>query len=289
MILPKSIPLWLTQMALLAAKLGTVILLWQGLTLVVHSSFFPTPSRVWQTFWLLTRQVDVQGSTLPQETWLSLGRVWRGFGLALIAGIPVGLIFGLSDRAYSWSKFLVEPVRFIPPLAWVPLAIIFLKGESRYTFIIWIGAVFPVILTTMAGVKAVDSKFWEVGQVLGASRWQAITKIAVPAAAPHMLAGARLGLGTGWACIVAAEMVGGGAGGLGSLIINYGQLLQINAVVVGMIIIGMLGYIFNEIFLIAERQLFPWRRSIKFLVKREQDGPNTSAQFSENLRYGSRG
>lgn len=249
---------------LLTAKLLGLILLWQGVTLVVHSIFIPTPTQVWTTFWRLTLQGDVQGYTLPFEVWTSLIRVLRGFGLALIVGIPVGIIFGLSNRTYEWTKLLVEPVRFIPPLAWVPLAIIFLKGESRYTFIIWIGAVFPIIITTMSGVKTLDNNLWEVGQVLGASKWQAVTKIAIPAAVPHILAGARLGLGVGWACIVAAEMVGGGDGGLGSLIFNYGQLLQLDAVVASMIIIGTLGYLLNEIFVIAEKKLLPSRRDVEF-------------------------
>lgn len=261
---PKRILSLLSAMILLAAKLLGLILLWQGISLVVHSVFLPTPHQVWTTFWRLILQGDIQGYTLLQEVWASLKRVLSGFALALIVGIPVGIIFGLSNKTYQWAKLLVEPVRFIPPLAWVPLAIIFLKGESRFTFIIWIGAVFPILITTMSGVKTLDNNLWEVGRAMGASKWQAITKIAIPAAVPHMLSGARLGLGIGWACIVAAEMVGGGDGGLGILIINYGQLLQIDAVVACMIIIGTLGYLLNEIFVIAERKLFPWRKDIKF-------------------------
>jgi ABC-type nitrate/sulfonate/bicarbonate transport system, permease component len=99
---------------------------------------------------------------------------------------------------------------------------------------------------------------------LGASRWQAVTRLVIPAAAPHMFAGARLGLGVGWACIVAAEMIGGGVDGLGNLVINYGQLLQIDAVVAVMIVIGVLGYLLNEILIVAEKKLFPWRGTVKF-------------------------
>ncbi|MDA8440969.1 MAG: ABC transporter permease [Peptococcaceae bacterium] len=261
---PKGILTFVSAVIVFLAKILGVILLWQGFTLIVHSIFIPTPIQVWTTFWRLTLKGDVQGYTLPFEAWTSLMRVLRGFALAIIVGIPVGILFGLSNRTYQWTKFLVEPIRFIPPLAWVPLVIIFLHGESRYTFIIWIGAVFPIIYTTMSGVKVLDNNLWEVGRVLGASKWQLVTKIAIPAALPHMFSGARLGLGIGWACIVAAEMVGGGNGGLGSLILNYGQLLQIDAVVASMIVIGMLGYALNEIFVIAEKKLFPWQKDVKF-------------------------
>ncbi|MDR3602396.1 MAG: ABC transporter permease [Desulfosporosinus sp.] len=261
---PKFALAMLSATGLFAAKLSVLILFWQGIVLVVHSVFIPSPVQVWNAFWRLTLQGDMQGYTLFQAAWVSLLRVLRGFGLALLAGIPIGVIFGLWNKVYTWVKPLVEPVRFIPPLAWVPLVIILLKGENRYTFIIWIGAVFPILITTMSGVNALEKNCWEVGQVLGASRWQAVTKLVIPAAAPHMFAGARLGLGVGWACIVAAEMIGGGVAGLGNLIINYGQLLQIDAVVAVMIVIGVLGYLLNEILILAEKKLFPWRRDIKF-------------------------
>ncbi len=261
---PKGALVCLLKIGILIGKIIGLILLWQGFSLLEFSVFLPSPAQVWAAFWRLTLQGDVQGYILPQQVWTSLIRVLSGFGLAVLTGIPVGIIFGLWNRIYEFFKLVVEPVRFIPPLAWVPLAIIFLRGESRYTFIIWLGAVFPILITTMSGIKALDSSFWEVGRVLGANRWQAVVKIAIPSAAPHILDGARLGLGTAWACIVAAEMVGGGATGLGCMIINYGQLLQIDAVVVGMIVIGILGYLFNELFVIAERRVFPWRRAVKF-------------------------
>lgn len=261
---PKVALAMLSAAGLLAAKLSVLILFWQGIVLVVHSAFIPSPVQVWTTFWRLTLQGDMQGYTLFQAAWVSLLRVLRGFALALLVGIPIGVIFGLWNKFYTWVKLLVEPVRFIPPLAWVPLVIILLKGESRYTFIIWIGAVFPILITTMSGVNVLEKNCWEVGQVLGASRWQAVTRLVIPAAAPHMFAGARLGLGVGWACIVAAEMIGGGVDGLGNLVINYGQLLQIDAVVAVMIVIGVLGYLLNEILIVAEKKLFPWRGTVKF-------------------------
>jgi NitT/TauT family transport system permease protein len=240
-----------------------VVLLWQGLTLVTHSIFFPAPRTVASTAVRLVVEGDTQGHGLLQHAWVSLARVLGGFAVATAVAIPAGIAFGLWDRAYGIAKGVLEPIRFIPPLGWVPLAIIFLSGESRYTFIIALGAFFPVLISTMTGVQGMDQRLVEVAQVLGASRWQVIVKIVVPAVLPAIVAGARLGLGIGWACIVAAEMIGGESTGLGRMIVSYGELLQIDAVVVGMLTIGILGYLLNEVFLALERRLFPWRRTAK--------------------------
>jgi NitT/TauT family transport system permease protein len=118
-------------------------------------------------------------------------------------------------------------------------------------------------MTTMAGVHGVDRSLWEVGKTFGGSRMQLVLKIVLPSSAPHIAAGARLGLGTGWACIVAAEMIGGESVGIGRMIINYGELLRLDSVVAGMIMIGLLGYFLNEMLLSLERYFFPWQRKIK--------------------------
>lgn len=249
-----------SSVLVLALEITFLLLAWQGLTQIVRSVLFPSPAEVWSTFWRLTLQGDVQGYTLPQHTWTSLVRVMRGFFLAVVTGIPAGIVFGLWITIYQRVKIVLEPMRFIPPLAWVPIAIIFFSGENRYNFLIWLGAFFPVLMTTMAGVKGIDHNLWEVGKVLGANKLQIVTKIVLPAAAPHMAAGLRLGMGFGWACIVAAEMIGGESLGLGRMIVSYGELLQIDAIVVGMLIIGTLGYLLNEIFLRVEKRLFSWQK-----------------------------
>ena len=242
----------------MAVQILLLLLLWHLLSRVIYSVFFPTPWEVADTFWRLLTKGDVQSYTLSQHAWASVVRVLKGFVVALLVGIPAGMILGLSSKTYEWLKIVLEPARFVPPLAWVPLAIIILGGETRYIFLIWLGAFFPILMTTITGVRTVDIAYWEVGQVLGANKWQQMLKIAIPAAAPHMITGARLGLGTGWACIVAAEMIGGESLGLGRMIINYSELLQIDAVVSGMIAIGLLGYLMNEGFLRLEKKLFPW-------------------------------
>ncbi|MEA2753435.1 MAG: sulfonate transport system permease protein [Myxococcales bacterium] len=239
------------------------LLLWQVLTLVTRSIFFPSPREVAKAAVHLTLEGDTQGRGLLLHAAASLLRVLKGFVFATLFAVPTGIVFGLWRRVYDALKGLIEPIRFIPPLGWVPLAIIFLRGENRYTFIIALGTFFPILISTMTGVESMDFRLVEVAQVLGASRWQVITKIVWPATLPSIVTGARLGMGVGWACIVAAEMIGGESTGLGRMIVNYGELLQIDAVVVGMLAIGILGYLLNELFLLLERKLFPWRRTAR--------------------------
>lgn len=240
-----------------------LLALWQSVKLMTDSVLFPSPAGVLAAFWQIATAGDVQGNTLQGNLWVSLVRVMHGFFWALITGIPLGIFLGLSARTYGWLKVIVEPARFVPPLAWVPVATIFLSGSARYTFIIWLGTFFPILLASMAGVHNVERSLWEVGETLGGKRWQLVWKIVLPSSAPTIAAGARLGLGIGWACIVAAEMIGGASVGIGSMIYNYGELIRVDAVVVGIIAIGFLGYFLNEVFLAFERYLFPWQKNIK--------------------------
>lgn len=226
---------------------------------LVHSPFLPTPVHVLQTFWVLSTTGDMQNQTLWMHAAASLLRVFEGFLAALVTGTMAGLWMGMNERVYNYSKVILEPIRFIPPLAWIPVVIMLMKGEMRFVFVLWIGAFFAILLTTKAGVESIDPTLWEAVRALGATRRQAVWKLAIPGALPHIFSGARLGMGVAWASIVAAEMIGGGFLGLGRLIMNYGEMLRMDAVIVGMATIGLLGYLLNEMFLLTEKRLFKWR------------------------------
>jgi NitT/TauT family transport system permease protein len=157
----------------------------------------------------------------------------------------------------------LEPLRFIPPIAWIPLVVILLSGYARYVLIIWLGAFFPILLSTVAGVKRTSSVLVDVAKSFGADSKSIVLEVVVPSALPEVAAGMRIGLGVGWMCIVAAEMIGGETVGLGRLILRYAQLLQIDVVIVGMVTIGLLGLVMNELFLQAEKRLFRWRKEVK--------------------------
>ena len=186
-------------------------------------------------------------------------RILAGFGLACLMGIPLGLWMGLCPKVYARSRAVIEPIRFIPPIAWIPMAIVILVGFSRYVFLIWLGAFFPIWLNTMVGVGRVNEVHMNMAKVFGADKWTRIRKIVIPAVMPDIISGMRVALGMAWMCIVAAEMIGGEPIGIGCLIIKYGELLQLAPVIVGMLVIGILGFIMNEILLIAEKMMFKWR------------------------------
>jgi len=125
------------------ALIAITLIVWQGATEIVRSPFFPSPVDVVRAFVRIATIGDIEGITLLDHSVASVLRVLVGFGLACVTGIPAGVIMGLKREIYDATKAIIEPVRFIPPIAWVPLAIILLTGYSRYILIIWLGAFFP--------------------------------------------------------------------------------------------------------------------------------------------------
>jgi NitT/TauT family transport system permease protein len=250
-------------LALNVGLLALVWLLWQAAARASDSAFFPGPASVAIAYKDILLEGDLQGYTLWSHIWASLVRVFAGFAVASITGAALGLVLGLKRPLYEATKIVLEPVRFIPPIAWIPLAIVLLSGFSRYVFIIWIGAFFPILVGTMAGIMRVSPLLVDVSKVFGARRLFVVLRVVVPGALPEIVAGMRIGLGVGWMCIVAAEMIGGESLGLGRLMMNYSELLRVDMVIVGMIAIGVIGYATNEALILAERRLFPWRRELK--------------------------
>ena len=241
----------------------TVIILWELAAFFVNSRFFPRFSDVVKAFMTIATVGDVEGYTLLTHSVASILRVLAGFALAFATGFPLGLLMGLKPLIYDSSRSFMESIRFIPPIAWIPLAIILLTGYSRYIFIIWLGAFFPILLNTITAVKRTSPVLIEVAKTFGAKKASAISTVVVPSASPEVAAGMRIGLGIGWMCIVAAEMIGGETIGLGRLILNSAQLLRVDMIVAGMISIGLIGLLMNEIFLQAEKRLFRWRPEVK--------------------------
>ena len=177
-------------------------------------------------------------------------------------GIPLGLAMGLWPKLYYRTRSVIEPIRFIPPLAWIPIAIVFMVGFQRYVFLIWLGAFFPILVTTLLSVTRVDPVHVNVAKVFGASRLYIIRKIVLPSVAPDIATGMRVGLGIAWMCILAAEMIGGEMVGVGRLILKYAELLRMSESLVGMMIIGFIGFIMNEIFIMVENYIFRWRSEV---------------------------
>jgi NitT/TauT family transport system permease protein len=149
-------------------------------------------------------------------------------------------------------------IRQIPPIAWIPIAVfVFIYGEV--IFIVFIGVVFPLILNTAHGVRSVNIKLIESAQTLGANGAQILRKVIIPASLPSILTGSRIGLGVGWMCIVAAEMIADIPVGLGYHVWNTATLGHYSEMVATMGVIGLVGYLMNEVILITDRRSLKWR------------------------------
>jgi ABC-type nitrate/sulfonate/bicarbonate transport system permease component len=225
----------------------------------INSPFLPDVTKVIAAFLDLLKYGDLEGYSLLTHLGASLARIGVGFSLSCIIGIPIGLIMGIFPEVYEGIRAVIEPIRFIPPIAWIPLVIILLTGFSRYVFIIWLGAFFPILINTMTSIPRVKRSHINVARIHGANRRYIIQHIVIPSVLPEIISGMRIGLGVAWMCIMAAEMIGGAMIGLGYLILKYAQLLMIEYSIVGMILIGIIGLILNEILIRIEKNLFKWR------------------------------
>lgn len=244
-------------------SLGVALGFWQLAAVLVASPFFPAPMRIVEAFIQLGARGDTFGHSLWTHAWASIERVLVGFGFGVLLGVPMGLLMGLYPRLYAGTRSIIEPLRFIPPIAWIPLAIIFFSGLTRFAFLIFLGAFFPIFTSTLVGVARVEPIHRKVGVVHGASKLWTLCHVVVPTVMPDIMAGMRIGLGTAWLTIVAAELAGGISTGLGRMMINYAELLMVPHVIVGMLLIGLIGFLMNEVLLLVEKRLFRWRWQVR--------------------------
>jgi len=247
------------------------LLIWQAIFLALPQQLqesFPDPVSVVSEFWRLCTVGDINKNTLLIHSIVSFSRLIVGFAIAVLTGFPLGLLMSLRASVYRIFKPLVEILRPIPPIAWIPLAIVLFKVTYGPLFIIWLGAFFPILLNTIAGVKRTSSILVDVAKTFGAEEKQTAFKVIIPSALPEVFTGLRIGLGVGWMSIIGAEMIGAsspfgqGPQGLGYLIFNYWMSGLIAPVVAGMIAIGLIAYVMNEIFLQTEKHLFKWRKEV---------------------------
>ena len=206
-----------------------------------HVSLLPPPTLVAREFWTLAASGE-----LFTHIMASLSRVFSAWCLAGLTAIPLGLAMGRIPRFERIVDPLIELVRPISPLAWIPLAILWFGiGEFGKIFVVLVGTFFPTLISTVAGVKRIDPVLIHAGQVLGCTdRMSLFRKVVLPAALPNIITGLRISFGTGWAAIIAAELVAARSG-LGYLISNGMEILRADKVLVGMVVIGILGVSFR--------------------------------------------
>lgn len=239
-----------------------MIVVWEALAQYVHNPFvLPTLGSILSV--LLMPTADLLGSgSLLENARVSLFRVALGFLIAAFLAVPLGVAMGQWGGLKELSEGLISALRPVPPLAWVPLAMAWLKiGLASVVFIIALGAFFPILLSTMQGVRSVKQSWQEAVWMMGANDADLIAKVILPGSAPEIWTGMRVGFGIAWMCVVAAEMLPGTSSGLGYLIMYAYGWGQIQVVVAGMVAIGLLGILIDRFFMAVERRWFSWRAS----------------------------
>jgi NitT/TauT family transport system permease protein len=237
-----------------------LIIGWEVAATIVNNPFFlPKLETVIPV--LLSPFSDILGTgSLVQNALVSIERVVLGFALAAAVAIPLGIGMGRFAVLNDFFDTTIELLRPVPPLAWVPLALAWFKiGIVSIVFIIFIGAIFPILLNTVDGVRGVKNTWVEVSTTLGASERQILTKVVLPGAAPTIWTGLRVGFGISWMCVVAAEILPGPTSGLGYLIMYAYNLGQINVIIAGIIVIGLIGLVVDQGFRAVEKRWFGWR------------------------------
>jgi taurine transport system permease protein len=223
--------------------------------------FVPTPVMVFDRFVDLIKY-PVSNISLLGHIWASLYRVLVAFASAIVLGITLGLAMGWNKKIHAFIGPVFEILRPIPPIAWIPLVILwFGVGEFPKILLVFIGSFIPIVLNTFTGVKLVEPLFIDVGKVFKASDSQLLTQIVLPASVPAIIAGMKSSISSGWMVVVAAEMIASRSG-VGFLITRGMEGFDVPLIVCSMIVIGVLGMLISFGLNQAERWLCPWKTNL---------------------------
>ncbi len=233
-----------------------LLLLWEMMVRshLISPHFFPAPSSIVAAFVRLSETGE-----LWSNIGVSLRRLLLGFIIGGIPALLLGIAMGLSRPIRLFIDPLIASTYPIPKSALLPLVLlIFGLGESSKVVMVAMGVFYPVIMNTMTGVLQISKIYFDVGANFSASRWQTFKTIALPGAAPFIITGIKLGVGMGLILISIAEMVGADSG-LGYMIWNAWQVMDVETMYVGLLVIAFLGFAFNLVLDELERWLLPWR------------------------------
>lgn len=239
---------------------GTLIALWFLVTNMgwVKPLFLPSPQAVAQQFWeYLTGAAN--DKPLWQHFIASFLRVTGAFWLAVLTAVPVGIAMGMS----RWARGIFDPpiefYRPLPPLAYLPLIIIWFGiDEMPKLLLIYLSCFAPLALAARSGMKSASQEQINAAYSMGASYSQVIRHVILPSALPEILVGMRIAIGFGWTTLVAAEMVAANVG-LGQMVLNASNFLRTDIVIMGIVVIGVVAYTFDLFMRWVERRLVPWK------------------------------
>ncbi|MFW7267883.1 ABC transporter permease [Gluconacetobacter sp. Hr-1-5] len=243
-----------------------LLLLWEAASRLgyITRGLLPAPSGILMIWWDWI--TGFQGTALDYsghwaiDAGASLRRVACGYGLAVIGGVLIGIAMGWSNLADILMEPTLQILRPIPPVAWIPLAIIwFGVADPPAIFLVFLGSFFPIMMNTVYGVRAVDRNLVRAGEMMGAKPWQILLYIVFPAALPGIFAGLRIGIGSAWMLSVTAEMVAVRSG-IGYVLWDSYYFVRYDLVMAAMASIGMLGYLSDLALRLLMNVSLRWQR-----------------------------
>lgn len=248
----KSYPAWVSGISA-----AVLLILWEVICRsgVVSALFLPSPTGI------IAALMDMlTGGEIAASLAASMYRIVLGFVLGSVIGLAVGLFTGTSALIDRIGTPIVNALYPIPKIALLPLFILWLGiGELSKVTIIALGVFFPVAMNTYSGVKNVDPLLIKVAVSFNATRWMTLKKVVLPAALPMIFTGLRLAAGTSLLLLVAAEMIAAQEG-IGALILHYGDLMITDRLMAGVIVLSVLGLVFNQLLQWAENRAIPWNK-----------------------------
>ena len=246
---------WLSVASVLA-----LLALWWLVTALglVKPLFVPSPQSVLAKFGQIWRE-GFTNTSVMDHVLISTARVFGAFVLACAIGLPLGLAMGMSPLIRGIFDPPIEFYRPIPPLAYLPLMIIWFGiGETSKVLLIFLSIFAPIVLGARSGVKSAAIEQIHAAYSFGATRWQVMRHVILPSAMPEILTAMRVGVGFGWTTLVAAEMVAA-TKGLGYMVLSASQFLQTSVVIMGIFVIATIAFAFDLMMRFLERRLVPWK------------------------------
>ncbi|MDR2759593.1 MAG: ABC transporter permease [Spirochaetaceae bacterium] len=232
-----------------------VLILWEQLSSrsIINPVILPPPSRIFEAF-----RVMLLDGQIARHLRASAFRVLWGFTMGSTLGLAAGIVVGISHRIDRATTLIISVLRPIPMIALIPLFILLLGiDEASKIAVITMGAFWPAFMNMVYGIKSVDKKLLELAYVLKKSRWNTLMRIVMPAALPPVFVGLRLGAGSAWACVVAAEMIAASSG-IGFLVMFAREVSQTGIMFMGVLLIGLFGLFIDLIIQWVERQVLRW-------------------------------
>ncbi|MDR1460249.1 MAG: ABC transporter permease [Campylobacteraceae bacterium] len=232
-----------------------IIAVWKAADIagLITSYTMPPPEDI-----VITAFEFYNDGTLFEHIKASFMRVIEGFGIALVLALFLGVVIGLNVRFEKFTDSVIQIIKPIPPIAWIPLAILWFGiGEASKIYIIAIGAFFPILVNTVEGIKNIDSRYLELARVYEVRRGRVIWRVILPGALPFIMVGVRIGLGMGWICVVAAELIAANSG-IGYMLMDGRSLSRPDIVILGMIVIGIVGKLMDDILRSISKRIIKW-------------------------------